>query len=172
MLQGRDTWQYFVDGATIAFPFVAILVTVAAYLLSYLRRPKVSIEEDTDRVQSHLEGAGRNIPYIRLLGSNRGWRRAARETQVIVLGYRRAGEPPSKMVSLGSPTLGWTSAEAPNAALTVFPGLSRPFDLGSLFPGHRDDAGRLLTRDLIDPELGRWVEGPPTPTPIADGGKW
>jgi hypothetical protein len=157
----RDTWQYIVDGATVALPLVAILVTVAAYLLTYLRRPRVSIEEDKDRIHSHLEGADNNFPHVRLLASNRGWRRAAHGTQVIVVGYRRAEQPATEMISLGSPTLGWPSANAPNEALTIFPGMSRPIDFGSLYPALRSDGGGLSS-----------VRGVPVVLPVADGGEW
>lgn len=173
MSTGRDTWQYIVDGSTIALPLVAILVTVAAYLLSYLRRPRVSIEEDTDRIQSHLEGTDNLWPHIRLLASNKGWRRAAHETQVLVVGYRRAGEPRSKMKSLGSPALGWPSADAPNNAVTIHPGISRAIDFGSLWPAKpRDASGKYETGPVF---TGRGPTGgthEPLVVMVAKGGEW
>ena len=167
----RDTWQYVVDSATIALPVVAILVTVAAYLLAYLRRPRVSIEEDTDRVHSHLEGTDNDLPHIRLLGSNKGWRRAAHGTQVVVIGYRPAGGAVTEMTSLGSPTLGWPSANAPNEALTIFPGMSRPIDFGSLYPAARDDESKLICERYVHPLTGVTTSEPAVKR-VTAGGEW
>jgi hypothetical protein len=169
----RDTWQYVVDGSTVALPLVAILVTIAAYLLTYLRRPRVSIEEDADRVQSHLEGTDNLWPHVRLLASNKGWRRAAHETQVLVLGYRRSGEARSRMTSLGSPTLGWPSAGATNNAVTLHPGMSRPIDFGSLWPAKpRNAAGKYETGPVRTDRGPTGVTDEPLLTMVENGGEW
>jgi len=113
------------------------------------------------------------VAHVRLLASNKGWRRAAHQTQVLVLGYRHTGEPPSKMKSLGSPALGWPSADAPDNALTIHPGMSRPVDFGSLWPAKpRDAAGKYETGPVFTGRGATGITDEPLVTMIANGGEW
>lgn len=167
MVPERDTWQWISDGAQVATPIIAILVVLAAYLLSYLRRPSVYLEGDTDRIQSWLEGTYREWPHLRLLACNKGWRRVAHGTRVIVEGYRKQGEPVSEMRTLGSPLLGWPSMrESPDGGLSIPPGLKRPVDVGSLFPVDRNKEGLIPTFNLPDGSPAYMAHR------VRDGGRW
>jgi hypothetical protein len=166
----RDTLQTVVDVAQIATGIGAIAIPTAIATLSYARRPSVSLAEDTERIQSRLEGFNAEWPHVRLLACNKGWRRAAHGTRVIVEGYRKQGAPPSEMVTLGSPLLGWPSApELPDGGLTVLPGNRRPIDFGSLVPLHRGPDGKLLSSPVASDAEGRTLT---RAVPLSAGGRW
>jgi len=88
----------------------------------FARRPHLVLIEDDDRVHSRAEGDG--LPYIRLLAHNGRFRRSAKGARILVESYRPAGAQLAERVTLGSPSLGWTSggAEAKSdGSLTVPP---------------------------------------------------
>lgn len=107
---------------------------------------KLSSDEEGDegeRVHSQIEGDG--WPYIRLLVANEPGKRAARGTRVLVDRCWPTYTVPSadNTVTLGAPSLAWTSArEASDGSLVVFAGASRVVDLGLL--GKFDDEGLFV----------------------------
>ena len=93
------------------------------------RRPELTLLRDEERIYSRVEGDGNG--YVRLLVHNESGRRAARGTRVIVPQYESWMK---RIIALGSPSLGWTSApDAADGSLVIFAGSSRAFDLGFLF---------------------------------------
>jgi len=151
-------WQYAVDVAQIVTAIGAIIIPVTIAVFAWLRRPSVFLEEDTDRIQSRPEGTSRNLPHVRLLACNKGWRRAGHGTRVIVEGYRPQGRPVREMVTLGSPLLGWPSApQLPDGGLSIFPGLKRPIDFGQLVPLRpAGSPQRYAWRHPVEPEEATW----------------
>jgi hypothetical protein len=101
--------------------------------LGLTRRPRLTLEEDTDRVQSRVEADG--WPYVRILARNGRFSRGAKGARVIVESYRQPGQALTERITLGSPSLGWTSGDLETSAdgsLTIPPGVARPLDLGYL----------------------------------------
>lgn len=166
----RDLWQYLVDVAQIVTGVGAISIPIVLAALSYARRPSVSLAEDRDRIQSRNEGPEGEWPHVRLLACNKGWRRAAHGTRVIVEGYRPLGRPAREMTTLGSPLLGWPSApELPDGGLSIFPGARRPVELGYLVTvaprDRRPGPSRLLAANADGNVMV-------LTTPLDQGGRW
>ena len=118
---------------------LGIVVAALVAFMPYARRPRLGIEEDTDRIQSRVELSGMGgLPHVRLLVANAKRRRAAHGTRVIVEGYRRQDDPYAALTTLGHPSLGWPSAPeaSETAAVTVFAGGTRPITLGLLLFGY------------------------------------
>jgi hypothetical protein len=147
----------------------AIVVAGLVAWLPYFRRPKLDLEEDTDRVHSHVEADG--VPYLRLLVANAKRKRAARGTRVLVEGYRPQGD--SRLITLGHPSLGWPSAPeaTQTAAIEIFGGGRRPIGFGRLIHARMGDEGRLMRPNAIDPSTGRSILGVPH-YPEAEDGRW
>jgi hypothetical protein len=138
----------------------AIVAAILIPLVTFWRRPSLSLRKDQEKILSRVEGDG--LPYIRLLVKNKGWRRIARGTRVFVAGHQKLGAS-APVVTMGSPALGWTSAFAPVNGVDSFAGGERPIDFGYLFPARRDTYGHVPTND---PDLKNPA------TIINKGGKW
>jgi hypothetical protein len=95
-----------------------------------VRRPELTLLPDADRTFSRVEAG--LTPYMRLLVHNAADKRAANGARVMVPQYRSWRE---RIVTLGSPSLGWPSAPEAipgGGALVIFSGISRAIDLGYL----------------------------------------
>jgi hypothetical protein len=162
------TWTHLTDIAQVVTAVGAIVIPGVIAWSSYARRPSVSLIEDPYRIQSRNEGADRQWPHVRLLACNKGLRRAARGTRVVVEGYRRQGEPRDKMTTLGSPLLGWPSspASAESGEISLFPGARRPIDLGFLVPV---DPETHAAAPLVAEHNGNQIV---LLTPLDQGGEW
>lgn len=68
----RDGWDYAVAVAQVITAAAAILLPFSFAWAGWLKRPRVEIREDADRIESKLEGGSRDVPHIRLLASNPG----------------------------------------------------------------------------------------------------
>jgi hypothetical protein len=53
----------------------AIVAAILIPLVTFWRRPSLSLHKDQEKILSRVEGDG--LPYIRLLVKNKGWRRIA-----------------------------------------------------------------------------------------------
>jgi type II secretory pathway pseudopilin PulG len=95
-----------------------------------LRRPSLALTDDRG-LHSRVETD--RVAYVRVVVSNEPERRAARGTRVLIDRYWPVDDP-SKVTTLGSPSLGWPSAtaESADASVVVFAGASRPVDFGVL----------------------------------------
>jgi hypothetical protein len=125
-LDGQDL----LDWAPLIVSAVALVVSVAAVLLPYWRRPSLSLHEDPERTHSRVEGNG--IPYVRLLVRNAKGKRSARNARVVLDGYRRA-DSTGPLTRLGSPFLGWPSIfgqDSNSYVSVVFSDAARPVGLG------------------------------------------
>jgi hypothetical protein len=132
-----------VDIAQIATGFFAVGTAALVAWLPHHRRPKLSLAEDADRIQSRVEGDG--IAYIRLLACNAKGKRVAKGTRVVLEGYRRREE--RSLTSLASPLMTWPSAaleteQAPT--VVILPGGKRPVSFGRLVRTPMDSRGRPL----------------------------
>lgn len=133
----------------------AAVAAIAIPITAFMRRPRLWIAADTDGIQTRLEAG--DIPWVRLLVVNRRRRRAAQGTRVFVEHYRTGADPP---ISMGSPELGWPSAErSEGAGVVVFAGATRPIDFGHLTPVRRQEGEPIVTlanRDQILRTGGSW----------------
>jgi hypothetical protein len=136
----------------------AIVVTALVAAMPFLRRPKLTIEEDAEHVHSHLERSqAGELPHVRLLVANSKWRRAASGTRVLVEGYTEQGAG-GIATALGHPSLGWPSGgPGEEAALTVFPDARRPITLGYFIRAPRDAKGKLRRPREINTDTGQEV---------------
>ena len=101
-------------------------VAVAVPLTAYFRRPQLTLAED---VQSDYSGVvGAKEPRVRLLAKNARRKRAAHQTRVEMMGYRRHDD--ADWTWLGSLPLRWRGTYDPSD-VTVYAGLTRPVDLGA-----------------------------------------
>jgi hypothetical protein len=125
-LAGRDL----LDWGPLAISVLALLVSIGALALPYVRRPKLSLQEDTDHTHSRVEGDG--LPYLRLLVRNAKGKRSAKHARVVLDGYRRA-KSTGPLIRLGSPFLGWPSIfgqDSDSYVSVVFSDAARPVGLG------------------------------------------
>jgi hypothetical protein len=132
---------------------LGLAVAALVAFMPYARRPRLTIEEDTDRIQSRVELSGMGgLPHVRLLVVNAKGRRAAHGSRVLVEGYRRQNDPYAVLTTLGHPSLGWPSAPEANetAAVTVFAGGTRPITLGFFIRARVDPAGVMLRPAAVD----------------------
>ena len=107
------------------------------------RRPLLTLGEDRGL---HTRVETDRVAYVRLIVSNEAERRAARGTRVLIDRYWPADDP-SRVTTLGSPSLGWPSAtESKDGSVIVFAGSSRPVDFGVL---RRHEPGTAF--DPVDP---------------------
>jgi hypothetical protein len=102
------------------------MTAVAVPVSGFIRRPRLWLEEDVEREYSHV--AAGVEPRYRLLVKSSRWRRAAYQTRVEVLGYRRATHP--DWTWLGNLPLSWRGSDERAAA--VYAGATRPVELGAL----------------------------------------
>jgi hypothetical protein len=111
MDEGGTTW---VDVAQAVAAVAGIGIAGLVAFMPFARRPRLSVTEAPDRVQSQVEKTiVGELPHIRLLVANGKRRRAAQATRVLVEWYQARGGP---KVSLAHPSLGWPST--PEAAAT------------------------------------------------------
>ena len=119
----------------------AVVVAGLVAFMPYARRPRLGIEEDKDGSNSRVESSDDlgGLPHVRLLVTNRKWRRAAHGTRVLVEGYTPTTAHAATLTTLGHPSLEWPSApDADAGAVTVFGGGVRPITLGYLVLMRRD----------------------------------
>jgi hypothetical protein len=135
----------------------AVVAAVAVPLTAFARRPRLSLAPGVEGVHTRVEAE--QYPWLRLVVRNSRRRRAAQDTRVMVEHYRKAagGEP----VGMGSPELGWPSADvAPGSGVVVFAGAQRPIDFGHLGLIRRDNDGKpvvtLANMDTILDSGGSW----------------
>jgi hypothetical protein len=126
------------EWAQLAAAVFAVVAALAIPVTAYLRRPSVSLVEDTEKVYPRLEV---DQPFVRLLVRAKRRRRAAHGTRVEVIGVRRLDE--TKLTPLGHWPLGWTSAEP--VAVTVYAGAERAVDFAVL--------------ERYDPEAAPYIYG-------------
>jgi hypothetical protein len=120
--------------------------------LGFARRPRLTLLLDTDHVHSRVEAG--LWPYVRILAQNGKYRRGAKGARVLVESYRSPGQTLAERVTLGSPSLGWTSGGAETKAdgsLTLPPGVSRPLDLGRLVGKGMDAYGQPQPPSMANP---------------------
>lgn len=126
---------------------LAIVISAAALVVPYYRRPSLSLETDKDREHSHVEGDG--VPYLRALVRNKKGKRAARHVRVVLDGYKRPGEVGWRRI--GSPFLAWPSTFGQNSGFyvdVIFAGADRPVGVGRFVRVRTDGAGHLLHREV------------------------
>ncbi len=138
----------------------AIVAAILIPLVTFYRRPSLSLYKDQANILSRVEGNG--LPYIRLVVKNRGWRRIARGTRVLVARHQKQGASAS-IVTMGSPALAWTSAVEQATGVDIFAGGERPVDFGILVLARRDSGGRVIIDDPDAKDPARI---------IANGGQW
>jgi len=135
------------DGVSYGSPalwvsLMALAVSIAAAVLPYYRRPKLSLRED-DRGESRIEGNG--LPYLRALVHNKKGKRSAKRARVVLDGYRRIGS--HEFTRLASPFLAWPSVfgqESDSYVEVIFPDASRPVGIGRFMRVKLDDEGKLV----------------------------
>ncbi len=118
----------------------------------FARRPRLTLTVDEDRVHSRVEGDG--WPYIRILASNGRFCRSARHARVLVESYHAQGQTLSERITLGSPSLGWTSGGSETKAdgsLTIPPGVSRALDIGYLTTKAVNQHAQRLPPSMANP---------------------
>jgi hypothetical protein len=139
------TW---VDVAQVVAAAAGIAIAGLVALMPYARRPKLSLVEDPERIQSRVERTDLGgLPHIRLLVANAKRRRAAQGARVLVEWYmRRDG---SGRESLAYPTLSWPSVggEAEAGSVVVFAGGQRPIALGRFIRVCLNQHGRIARPD-------------------------
>jgi hypothetical protein len=99
--------QALLDWAPLIVSAVALLVSIAAVIVPYWRRPSLSLHEDPERTHSRVEGNG--LPHLRVLVRNAKGKRSAKNARVVLDGYRAATSD-GPFTRLASPFLGWPSA--------------------------------------------------------------
>ena len=112
----------FFDWAQVVAAATGIVVAGLVAVMPFVRRPKVTIKEDRDRVHSHVEMSALGAsPHVRLLVTNAKRRRAAKGTSVLLEGYKVVGSHASALTPLGHPSLAWASSDevTESAAVTV-----------------------------------------------------
>jgi hypothetical protein len=137
-LAGEDLLRWI----PLAISLVALFVSVAATVVPYWRRPKLSLLADRERTHSRVEGDG--LPYLRLLVHNAKRKRSAKQARVVLDGYREAGAK-RPLTRLGSPFLGWPSIFGQGTdsyVAVVFSDTERPVGLGR------------FVRVRVDPDTG------------------
>ena len=126
---GNVTWPDYLTAVAAAG---AVIAAIAIPLTAYARRPRLSLSEDEEGIHTRLEGGGEKIPWLRLVVHNKGWRRAAQGTRVLVQSYQELS-PGATRVAMGSPELGWPSTDILiGGGVVVFAGGDRPLDFGYL----------------------------------------
>lgn len=142
----------------------AIVAGIFIPITTFARRPGLSLHEDAEASFTRVEGNG--FPYLRLVVRNKGWRRVARRTRVLVARHHERGVA-SSVITMGSPALGWTSVfdekGLQDDSVDIFAGGERPIDFGVLVPAIRDSDGRLLVDGLQGEDPARL---------LSSGGKW
>ena len=145
MVEGTS-WLDVVQVGTAA---IGILIAALVAFMPAVRRPRLSVEEDKERVHSQVEVTSVGLlPHVRLLVANKKWRRAAKGTRVLIEWYQpRDGA----RVSLAHPSLGWPSApeSETTGSIVVFAGGSRPVSLGRLIRVVTYD-GKIVPRGFGD----------------------
>jgi hypothetical protein len=141
----KNTGTSWIDVAQVVAATAGILIAALVAFMPFVRRPRLSVEEDEERVASRVEritGVGL-LPHVRLLVANRKWRRAAQETRVFVEWYRE--QDGESRVSLGHPPLFWPSVpeEEATGGVVVFAGGRRPVGLGTLIRVRLSKSGRI-----------------------------
>jgi hypothetical protein len=144
-----------IDVAQVGTAAIGILIAALVAFMPYARRPRLSLEEDEDRVQSRVEETPvGSLPHVRLLVANKRWRRAAQGTRVFLEWYAPQN---GERVSLAYPWLGWPSApEAATGSVVVFARGRRPVSLGKFIRVGADTDGTLWR-----PETYSLTVGPP-----------
>jgi hypothetical protein len=140
-MDAGPTWA---EWAVVVTAAAAVVIAVAVPVTAYLRRPSLRLIEEGAARHSHIESDG--LAYLRLVVENGRRRRAAKETRVIVEGYRRQSESEEELRSLAHPSLGWPSAVEARltaAAVTIYSGSGRPVEFGRFIRARRSPEGRL-----------------------------
>jgi hypothetical protein len=151
------------DWAQVVSATAGVVIAGLVAFMPYVRRPRLSIEEDLDRANSRVEmSVMGGMPHVRLLVANDGRRRAAQGTRVLVEGYMAHAAHAATLTTLGHPSLDWpsTGEAAATGAVTVFAGGARPITLGYFIRVRRDATGALLRPTLLDDEKNTFL-GPP-----------
>jgi hypothetical protein len=121
------------------------------------RRPRLRLEPDTMKVYSQVELT--KTIWVRMLVYNEPGLKAAHGTRVILDHYVK---PTGETVTIGSPSLGWSSAGSEDNAVLIFSGWRRVIDLGHFIPVGRVQSGDVSmpqwALELILPGVGH-VEG-------------
>jgi hypothetical protein len=138
------TW---IEWAQVLAAAAGIGVAALVAFMPYARRPKLSVEEDTDRSNSRVEESPLGgLPHVRVLVSNAKRRRAAQGARVLFEGYTVQGSHAAAPTTLGHPSLEWPSTRedaAATGAVTVFAGAKRPITLGYFVRVRCDAQGAL-----------------------------
>jgi hypothetical protein len=146
-----------VDVAQVVAAGAGIVIAALVAFMPYVRRPRLSITEDAERVHSRVEDtpAGQ-LPHVRLLVGNAKRKRAAQGTRVLVEWYQARN---GKRVSLAHPSLGWPSAPEAEAtsAVVVFAGGHRPVSLGRLIRVLVEDDGTMRRPESYTQRVGEVV---------------
>jgi hypothetical protein len=162
----------FLDVIQVSTAALGIAIAGLVALMPFLRRPRLSIQEDTARIHSRLESTDRGkVPHLRLLAGNAKWKRSAKEARILVEGYQRRGS--ADTVSLAYPSLGWPSAPeaSETAAVTIFAGGFRPVGLARFIRVRLDAQGQIMRPHAVD-AAGRPVPGFPHYPDDADATGW
>ena len=155
---GGTTW---IDVAQVVAAGAGIAVAGLVAFMPYVRRPRLSIAEDPERVQSRVETTNvGELPHVRLLVANKRRRRAAQGTRVAVEWYQPRSGP---KVSLAHPFLGWPSTREAEAtgSVVVFAGGHRPVSLGQLIRVRLADDGAIARPVQWTQTVGPGGPGPP-----------
>jgi hypothetical protein len=142
-------WDWAV-GAEVGTALGTTLLAFATFVLAYgVRKPRLSLRDDEFATHSRVEG--NEAPYLRLMVWNDEGRRAATGTRVLVQGYRNR-DADTDQITIGSPSLGWPSAqEAVDESVVIFGGSGRPLDFGELKRVKYDGTG-LREQVLVNTE--------------------
>jgi hypothetical protein len=122
--------QALLDWVPLAISIIALVVSIAAAVVPYWRRPSLSLHGDPDRTHSRVEGDG--MPYLRVLVRNAKRKRSAKNARVVLDGYRGA-ESAGPLTRLGSPFLAWPSIfgqDSDSYVSVIFSDAARPVGLG------------------------------------------
>jgi hypothetical protein len=148
--------QAVLDWLPVLLSGAAILISVAALIVPYLRRPSLALRDDPEQTHSHVEGDEIPIPHVRLLVRNAKRRRSAKNARVVLDGYRTAGST-DPLTRLGSPFLGWPSIfgqSSDSYVSVVFSDAARPVGLGRFFRVRVNPDGRRERVEQYRQDLG------------------
>jgi hypothetical protein len=155
--------QAVLDWVPLAFSAFAILVSIAALVVPYWRRPSLSLHDDPEGTHSRVEGDG--PPYLRILVRNKKRKRSAKNARVVLDGYRRSGST-GPLTRLGSPFLGWPSIfgqDSDSYVSVVFSDAARPVSFGRFVRVRVNPDERLEREERYRTDLS---QTPPGPGPI------
>lgn len=146
--------QTLLDWLPLGISAIALVASIAAFVIPYWRRPSLSLQEDPERTHSRVEGNG--IPHIRLLVRNAKGKRSAKQARVVLDGYRSAASP-SPLTRLGSPFLAWPSAfgqDSDSYISVVFSDAARPVGLGQFRRVRVNPDGKLERAEVYTQTVG------------------